>query len=129
MEFAAGGVGVLLLLPPHPTQSSIPVVRTIKSRRTLARFRPCLVPIRNIPNSPKPVLIVQKANTGRGAAPGEASSAEVPAVFTVTVTVDGLAPGVTEVGLTVQVENAGAPSQARVTALEKDPPIGVIDVL
>ena len=78
----------------------------------LALFRPCLVPIRNMPNNPKPVVSVQNANVERGAALGVESCAEVPAVLRVTVTVDGLAPGVTEVGLTVQVENAGGPAQA-----------------
>ena len=46
----------------------------------------------------------------------------------VTVTADGFAPGVTEVGLMVQVENAGTPAQTRVTWLEKVPPTGLIEM-
>ena len=128
VEFPVG-VGLLVLLPPHPTEKSIPLIRTIKSRTMFARFRPRLVPNRNMPNNPKPVLSVHKASMGRRAVPGKENCAVVPAVLTVTVTVDGLVPGVTEVGLTVQVENGGAPSQARLTALEKVPPTGVIDMV
>ena len=82
-----------------------------------------------MPNNPKPVVSVQNANAERGAAFGVESCAEVPAVLRVTVTVDGLAPGVTEAGLTVQVENAGEPAQTRLTALEKVPPTGLIDTV
>ncbi len=81
-----------------------------------------------MPNSPKPVVNVQKANTGCCVAPGTESCAVVPVVLMVTVTVDGFAPGVTEVGLRVQVENAGTPAHTRVTWLEKVPPTGLIEM-
>ena len=117
-----------LLVLPHPIENSTPAVRTIKSRRILTRFLPRGVPISNMPNNPKPVVSDQKASMELGAAPGVESCAAIPAVLSVTAMTDGLVPGVTDVGLTVQVENAGAPAQTRLTALEKVPPTGVIDM-
>lgn len=92
----------------------------------MARRRPRRLPSRNMPNNPKPRLTAQKPNAGRCVLPGRASFADVAAVLTVTVTVEALEPGVTEVGLTVQVANAGTPSQVRLIALEKVPPTGAI---
>lgn len=118
------GRGVVLL--PQATKSINPASKRMKSKAIPLRwiFRP---PNRNMPNNPKPGLRVHQANTGLGATPGTERSAVVPVVLMVTVTAAGSAPGVTEAGLTVQVENAGTPAQTRVTELEKVPPTGLID--
>jgi hypothetical protein len=47
----------------------------------------------------------------------------VPAVVTLTVTLDEPLPGVTELGLTLQVEKAGAPLQLKFTVPPIFPPI------
>ena len=116
------------MLRPHPTHNIIPPIKMIK-KRMVAQFRLGLAPNRNMPNNPKPVVSVHTANTVRGAVPGTESCAPVPVVLTLTVIAAGSAPGVTEVGLMVHVENAGTPSQTRLTALEKVPPTGVIDMV
>src|SRR5450432_2468242 len=103
------------------------MIRTITKSSILPRFRPDPAPNKNMPNNPKPEVSVHKANMGRCAAPGRASCEVVPVVLMLTATVVGLAPGVTEVGLRVQVENAGTPAQMRLTALENVPPTGLID--
>ena len=114
-----------MLLLPHPAQNRVAASNIISSRKRLARLRPRHVPARHKPNSPKAGVSASQANPVPGAALGMASCAVVPVVLTLTVTEAALAPGVTEVGLMVQVENAGFPAQARLIALEKLPPPGL----
>lgn len=47
------------------------------------------------------------------------------AVRTVTIIVEESVPGITDWGVTLQMAKAGAPSHAKFTTLEKEPPIGV----
>src|SRR5208282_4586464 len=104
--------------------------RTSNSKM-FARFRPAPAPTTNIPNipsRPRPVVSVPQASMVGCTAPGAESCAVVPVVLMVTVTAAALAPGVTEAGLTAQVENAGTPAHASVTVLEKVPPTGLIDI-
>ena len=93
----------------------------------IARFRLGLAPTMNILNSPKPAVSVAQASMVCCTTPGTESCAVVPVVLMVTVTAAALAPGVTDAGVTVQVENAGTPAHASVTVLEKVPPTGLID--
>ncbi len=62
-----------------------------------------------------------------GAPAGLAACAVVPVVLMVTVTDELFAPGVTDVGLMVQVAKVGTPAQAKLTALEKLPPTDPTD--
>src|SRR5271157_617943 len=106
---------------------SVAASKTISSSNRLARLRPRRVPVRHKPNSPSPEVAASQGSTGLRAALELASCAEVPVVLMLTETGAVVEPGVTEVGLRVQVENAGRPAQAKLIALEKLPPTGLME--
>jgi hypothetical protein len=110
-------------LPPQPTSNSR-ATSTAVVTQSRSLLRP-LAPMTSTPKSPNGTDS-QKAKTLPCAADTPRAWEAEPDVVTVTVTEDGLLPGVTERGLTVQVVVEGAPLHASVTVLEKAPPVGLM---
>ena len=124
--YVPGGVdlaadGILPVPPAHPksNRSKVAVTASIAFRTTFFRAPHKSTPIK--PNCPN----AHDAKRPPGALPPGNNLALVPAVLTVTFTLEECVPGVIELGTTRQGAKAGAPRHAKRIEVEKSPPTGL----